>query len=140
MRRLLVAVLVCSCALCAEVQTPKKRKARQPIEKTVAAPYWFRYPQFTKAEVRLVVNWFQDALDQGRHLAVAVPTAIMSQIHRGAKLTEIAVNSLTPPPQELLAKLPPMPEGYQRMVAGSVMLIIKTDEELVVDTLPIAAR
>jgi hypothetical protein len=33
-----------------------------------------------------------------------------------------------------------MPQGYQRMVAGSVMLIVKTDEELVVDTLPIAAR
>jgi hypothetical protein len=90
--------------------------------------------------VRLVVNWFQDALDQGRHLAVAVPAAIMSQIHRGAKLTEIAARSLAPPPQELLAKLPPMPQGYQRMVAGSVMLIVKTDEELVVDTLPIAAR
>jgi hypothetical protein len=39
MRRLLAAVLVCACALCAEVQTPKKRMARQPIEKTVAAPY-----------------------------------------------------------------------------------------------------
>jgi hypothetical protein len=64
----------------------------------------------------------------------------MSQMHRGAILTESAARSLVPPPQELLAKLPPMPEGYQRMVAGTVMLIIKTDEQLVVDTLPIAAR
>lgn len=137
---MLVAVLACSCALCAQAQTPKKRKARQPIEKTVAAPYWFRYPQFTKAEIRLEMNWFQDALEQGRHLAVAVPAAIMSQIHRGARLTESAVQSLAPPPQELLAKLPPMPDGYQRMVAGTMMLIIKTDEQLVVDTLPFVAR
>lgn len=140
MRRLVVTVLVCACALSVGAQTPRKRKARQPIENTFAAPYWSRYPQFTKAEMRLVMNWFQDALEQGQHLAVAVPAAIMSQIHRGAKLTESAVQSLAPPPQELLAKLPPMPEGYQRMVAGRVMLIVKTDEELVVDTLPIAAR
>jgi hypothetical protein len=33
-----------------------------------------------------------------------------------------------------------MPQGYQRMVAGSVMLIVKTDEEMVVDTLPVMAR
>jgi len=137
---LLVAVLVCACGLSVQAQTPKKRKGRQPIEKTVAAPYWFRYPQFTKAEMRLVANWFQDALEQGRRLAVAVPAGIMSQIHRGAKLTESAVASLTLPPQELLAKLPPMPEGYRRMVAGTTMLILKTDEDLVVDTLPIAAR
>src|SRR5271157_5181405 len=122
MRRLLVLVLACACALCAQAQTPKKPKARQPIEKTVAAPYWFRYPQFTKAEMRLEMNWFQDALEQGRHLAVAVPAAMMSQIHRGAKLTESAAKSLVPPPEELVAKLPPMPEGYERMVAGTMML------------------
>ncbi|MGO9240490.1 MAG: hypothetical protein ACLQBJ_06730 [Bryobacteraceae bacterium] len=140
MRRLLVLGLACACALCAQAQTPKRRKGRQPIEKTVAAPYWFRYPQFTKAEVRLVANWFQDALEQGRHLAVAVPSAIMSQVHRGAKLTASAMSSLAPPPQELLAKLPPMPQGYQRLVAGTVLLIVKTDEQLIVDTLPFVAR
>ena len=140
MRRLLVLTLVCSCAFCIEQQPSKKHKARQPIEKSFAAPYWYHYPQFTKAEMRLVINWFQDALEQGRHLAVAMPAGVMSQIHRGAVLSEAAAKSLAPPPQELLDKLPPMPEGYERMMAGSTLLIVKTDEQLVVDTLTVAAR
>lgn len=140
MRRLLMLTVVSSCAFCVEQPPPTKHKVRQPIEKSFAAPYWYRYPQFTKAEMRLVINWFQDALEQGCHLAVAVPAGIMSQIHRGAVLSEAAVKSLAPPPQELLDKLPPMPDGYERMVAGSLMLIVKTDEQLVVDTLPVAAR
>ena len=139
MRRLLVLILVSSCAYCVE-PAPKKHKARQPIEKSFAAPYWYRYPQFTKAETRLVLNWFQDALEQGEHLAVAVPAGIMSQIHRGAVLSQAAAKSLAAPPQGLLDKLPPMPQGYERMIAGAVMLIVKTDEQLVVDTLQVAAR
>ena len=139
MRRLLAVSIVCLSALCAEAQTAPRHRSK-PIERSFAAPYWYRYPQFTKAETRLVLNWFQDALEQGEHLAVAVPAGIMSQIHRGAVLSQAAAKSLAAPPQGLLDKLPPMPQGYERMIAGAVMLIVKTDEQLVVDTLQVAAR
>jgi hypothetical protein len=85
----------------------------------------------------LVVNWFQDAVESGRKLVAAIPASIHTEIHRGAKLTERAFQALAQPPQDLLAKLPPMPQGYQRMLAGSTMVIVKTDEQLVVDTMPV---
>ena len=105
-----------------------------------APPYWFHYPQFTDAEVRLVVNWFQDAAEARRLHVGSLPAAIAQQMHIGAKLTATVVKSLAAPPAELAAKLLPLPDGYQRLLAGSVLVLVKTDEALVVDTLPVADR
>jgi len=90
--------------------------------------------------VRLIVNWFQDALETRRLRVVALPVAIAREIHISAKLTANILKSLSAPPAELEAKLLPLPDGYHRMLAGSVLVIIKTDEELVVDTLPVGGR
>ncbi len=140
MRRVVIQAL--SFLLCAglALQAAETKKRAPVRDRSTAAPYWLPYPQFSDAEVRLVVNWFQDALEAGKRRFVAIPVAIASQIRVGAKLTASAVKSLVAPPPELLAKLPPLPDGYERLLAGSVMVIVKTDEELVVDTLPVLAR
>ena len=117
-----------------------KKRSRKPIENSVAETSWFRYPQFSDAEVRLVSNWFRDAVAEGTQRVASIPAAIRQQFHRGAKVTENAVQALTPPPAELAKKLPPMPEGYERMLAGTIMVILKTDEKLIVDALPIPTR
>lgn len=140
MRRAVIRVLVC--VLCAGIasQAAAAKKHAPVRDRSTAAPYWLPHPQFTDAEVRLVVNWFQDAFEAGKRRFTAIPAAIASQIRVGAKLTAGAVKSLTVPPPELMAKLPPLPDGYERLLAGSVLVIVKTDEELVVDTLPVLAR
>lgn len=149
MRRTLAVIAVCGALLVptASAVTPSKKTAgkrkahkRQPLENTTASPYWFRYPQFSDAEVRLVMNWFQDTYEAGRRQIAAVPSAIRAEFHRGARLTAGALAHLTPPPPELVAKLPPMPSGYERMLAGSMLVIVKTDEQLVVDTLAAGTR
>lgn len=139
MRRVVIQALVCVlCAGCAVPAAQTKKHA--PVrDRSTAAPYWAPYPQFSDADVRLVVNWFQDALEAGKRRFTAIPAAIASQIHVGGKLTASAVKSLTAPPPELLAKLPPLPDGYQRLLAGSALLIVKTDEELVVDVMSVLA-
>ena len=140
MRRFVNQALLC--VLCAGLvsQAAETKKRLPPRDRTTAAPYWVPYPQFSDAEVRLVVNWFQDALETGKRRFVAIPAAIAAQIRVGVKLTAAAVKSLNSPPPELIAKLPPLPDGYERLLAGPVMVIVKTDEELVVDTLPVVAR
>jgi hypothetical protein len=160
MRRTLAAIAVCGVLLipAAAAVTPSKQTAakkpaakktvvakakvhkRQPLENTTASPYWFRYPQFSDAEVRLVLNWFQDTYEAGRRQIAAVPSAVRAEFHRGARLTAAAFQHLTTPPPELLAKLPPMPSGYERMLAGSTLVIVKTDEQLVVDALATGTR
>jgi hypothetical protein len=139
MRRVVIQAL--ACVLCAGFAAPAAQtKKRAPVrDRSTAAPYWVPYPQFSDAEVRLVVNWFQDALEAGKRHFTAIPAAIASQIHVGGKLTASAVKSLTAPPPELLAKLPPLPDGYERQMAGSVLLIVKTDEQLVVDVMSVVA-
>ncbi len=140
MRRVLIQALVCIlCAgLASQAATGKKRAPAR--DRSTAAPYWLPYPQFSDAEVRLVVNWFQDAFEAGKRRFVAIPAAVANQIHVGVKLTASAVKSLVAPPPELLAKLPPLPDGYERLLAGSVLVIVKTDEELVVDTLTVSGK
>jgi hypothetical protein len=141
MRRLFPALGVCLTLLSPLASaTAHRKKGHQPIENSVASAGWFRYPQFTDAEVRLVVNWFQDTYEAGRRHVAALPGAIRGQLHRGATLTAAAMSSLTPPPQDLLAQLPPMPQGYERMLAGPVLLILKTDSRMVVDTLTVGSR
>jgi hypothetical protein len=61
-------------------------------------------------------------------------------MHIGARLAANTVKSLAPPPAELEEKLLPLPDGYQRLLAGSILVLIKTDESLVVDTLPVSGR
>lgn len=140
MRRVLIEALLC--VLCAGFasQSAVVKKHAPVRDRSTAAPYWTPYPQFSDAEVRLVVNWFQDSFEAGKCRFTAIPSAVSSQIHVGAKLTASAVKSLTAPPPELMAKLPPLPDGYERLLAGSVLVIVKTDEELVVDTLPVTPR
>jgi hypothetical protein len=140
MRR--VAIQALACVLCAgfAAQAAEAKKPAPARDRSTAAPYWVPYPQFSDAEVRLVVNWFQDALEAGKRRFTAIPAAVAGQIRVGTKLTASAAKSLTAPPPELLAKLPPLPDGYQRLLAGSVLVIVKADEELVVDTLPVTGR
>ena len=145
MRRIAIQVLTCllcmvfsaSAAEKKPVETKKVALVRAPVP---TPPYWFRYPQFTDADVRLVVNWFQDALEAKRLHLAAIPAAVAREIHITARLTGDVVKSLVMPPSDLEGKLLPLPEGYQRLLAGSVLLIVKTDERLVVDTLPFAGR
>jgi hypothetical protein len=130
------------CLLCAGLasQAAEAKKLAPVRDLSTAPPYWFHYPQFTDAEVRLIVNWFQDALETRRLRVVALPVAIAREIHISAKLTANILKSLSAPPAELEAKLLPLPDGYRRMLAGSVLVIIKTGEELVVDTLPVGGK
>jgi hypothetical protein len=136
------AVQVLCCLLCTGLASRAAEvKKHAPVrDRSAASPYWIPYPQFTDAEVRLVVNWFQDGLEARRLRIAAIPAAVAHEIHVGAKLTLNVVKSLAAPPAELEAKLLPLPDGYQRLLAGSVLLIIKADEELVVDTLPVGGR
>lgn len=140
MRRVFIQVLWCVLCAASASQATEAKKHTSARDRTTAAPYWIPYPQFSDAEVRLVVNWFQDALEAGKRHFTAIPAALAREIHVGAKLTANAVKSLTAPPAELMAKLPPLPEGYERLLAGPVLVIVKTDEDLVVDTLPVVAR
>ena len=139
MRR--VVILALACGLCAGLaaQAAQAKKHAPVRDRSTASPYWVPHPQFSDAEVRLVVNWFQDALEAGKRRFTAIPAAVTSQIHVGGKLTASAVKSLTAPPPELLAKLPPLPDGYARQMAGSTLLLVKTDEQLVVDVMSVLA-
>jgi hypothetical protein len=140
MRRVAIQVLLF--LLCAGLasQAAVAKKSAPVRDRSIAAPYWFPYPQFTDAEVRLVANWFQDGLET-KHLHIAsIPAAVAREVHVGARLAANMVKSLVPPPAELGGKLLPLPDGYERLLAGSVLLIIKTDEALVVDTLPVSGR
>ena len=140
MRRVAIRVLLC--LFCAGVasQAAEAQKRAPVRDLSTAPPYWFHYPQFTDAEIRLIVNWFQDALETRRLRIVALPAAVAREIHINAKLPVNIVKTLTALPPELEAKLLRLPEGYQRMLAGSVLVIVKSDEELVVDTLPVAGK
>lgn len=140
MRRVAIQALLCILCLGLASRAAEAKKHAPPRDRSAGAPYWVPHPQFSDAEVRLVLNWFQDALEAGKRHFVAIPAAVAAQIRVGAKLTANAVKCLTSPPAELVAKLPPLPDGYERMLAGSVLVIVKTDEELVVDTLPVSAR
>jgi len=140
MRRVFLQALVC--LLCAGAIAPaavtKKRTSAR--DRSTAAPYWTPYPQFTDAEVRLVVNWFQDALQEGKERLARLPATVAGQIRVGANLTANVVKSLAVPPADLVAKLPPLPAGFERRLAGPILVIVKTDEALVVDTLPVLQR
>jgi hypothetical protein len=140
MRRAAIPALFCLLCSGLGTQAAEAQKHASVRELPATPPYWFHYPQFTDAEVRLVVNWFQDALEARRLRIVALPAAVAREIHIGAKLTANVLKTLAAPPTELEAKLLPLPDGYHRMLAGSVLVIIKTDEELVVDTLPVAGK
>jgi hypothetical protein len=140
MRR--VAIPALFCLLCAGIasQSAEAQKRAPARDLSTAPPYWFHYPQFTDAEVRLVVNWFEDALETRRLRITPMPATVAREIHISAKLTANILKSLSAPPAELEAKLLPLPDGYRRMLAGSVLVIIKTGEELVVDTLPVGGK
>jgi|GEM_PF-2102100 len=139
MRR--VAIQVLACLLCAGLAAPAAQAHRPAArDRSTAGPYWLPHPQFSDAEVRLVVNWFEDARQAGKCHFQAVPAAVAREIRVSAKLTANAVQSLVPPPAELLAKLPPLPRGYERLLAGSVLVIFKRDEGLIVDALPVRSR
>jgi hypothetical protein len=143
MRHGMIRALILPClGLCLGLaSSAADTKKSVPVrDRSIAPPYWFHYPQFTDAEVRVVVNWFQDGLQANRLHIASIPVALAREIHIGAKLTVNMVKSLAAPPEELVAKLLPLPEGYQRLLAGSVLLIIKSDEALVVDTLPVGGR
>lgn len=143
MRHGMLRALILPCiGLCLGLaSTAADTKKSVPVRaSSVAPPYWFHYPQFTDAEVRAVVNWFQDGLEAKRLHIASIPAAVAREIHVGAKLTVNMVKGLAAPPDDLAAKLLPLPEGYQRLLAGSVLLIIKSDEALVVDTLPVGGR
>jgi hypothetical protein len=126
------------------MQAAAAKKHTPAPDRSVAGPNWFHYPQFTDAEVRVVANWFQDRMEAGRtrvsSIPAAIPAAVARQMHIGAKLTASMVKSLVAPPAALVEKLLPLPDGYQRLLAGSVLVILKTDEDLVVDTLSIGRR
>jgi hypothetical protein len=140
MRRVAIrALLFLLCAGLASQAAVAKKSA--PVrDRSFASPYWFPYPQFTDAEVRLVANWFQDGLDSRQLHLASIPAAVAREIHIGARLTANMVKSLIPPPAGLGEKLLPLPDGYQRLLAGSILVILKTDEALVVDTLPVNGR
>jgi hypothetical protein len=140
MRRFAIrALLILLCAGLA-LQAADAKKGAPVRDRSIASPYWFPYPQFTDAEVRLVANWFQDGLESKRLHVASIPAAIAREMHIGARLAANTVKSLAPPPAELEEKLLPLPDGYQRLLAGSILVIIKTDESLVVDTLPVSGR
>ncbi len=140
MQRVALGALLC--LLCSGLASaaPEEQKSAPVRPLAATPPYWFHYPQFTDAEVRLVVNWFQDGIAAKRLHVASIPTAVAHEIHIGAKLTAVAVKSLAVPPAELATKLLPLPDGYQRLLAGSVLVILKTDEELVVDTLTVSGK
>ena len=140
MRRLAIQAL--SCLLCTGLASPAAEvKKHAPVrDRSIASAYWFPYPQFSDAEIRLVVNWFQDGVDSRRLRIASIPAAVAREIHVGAKLTVNVVRRLVVPPAGLEAKLLPLPDGYQRLLAGPILVIIKTDEALVVDTLPVGGR
>lgn len=140
MRRVAIQALLCLLCLGFASRADEAKKSVPVRAIAPTPPYWFHYPQFTDAEVRLVVNWFQDALETRRLRIASIPAAVAHEIHIGAKLTANMMKSLVAPPAELGAKLLPLPDGYQRLLAGSVLVLIKTDEELVVDTLPVGGR
>lgn len=140
MRRFAIQALLCLLCACAASHAAEAQKRAPVRDLSTAPPYWFHYPQFTDAEVRLIVNWFQDALETRRLRIVPIPEAAAREMHIGAKLTAKSVKSLAALPAELEAKLLRLPDGYQRMLAGSVLVIVKSDEELVVDTLPVAGK
>ena len=140
MRRVAIrALVVLLCAVSAS-QAADAKKSSAVRGRSIASPYWFPYPQFTDAEVRLVGNWFQDGLESKRLHVASISAAVAREIHVGGRLATNIVKSLVPPPAELEEKLLPLPDGYQRLLAGSTLAIIKTDESLVVDTLPVSGR
>lgn len=140
MRRVAFQALLCLLCSGLAMQAAAAKKHAPVQDRSTAGPNWFHYPQFTDAEARLVVNWFQDRLEAGRTRASSIPSAVARQMHIGAKLTASMVKSLAAPPADLVEKLLPLPDGYQRLLAGSVLVILKTDEDLVVDTLAVGRR
>ncbi len=140
MRRLAIPAVLCLLSIGFTAQAAETKKSTQSRDRSIGAPYWFHYPQFTDAEVRLAVNWFQDQLESKRLRIAAIPAAVAHEIHIGGKLTANMMKSLATPPAELAAKLLPVPTGYQRLLAGSILVLIKTDEDLVVDILPVSSK
>jgi hypothetical protein len=144
MRRVAFQALLCLLCSGLAMQAAAAKKHAPVQDRSAAGPNWFHYPQFTDAEARLVVNWCQDRLEAGRtrisSIPTAIPSAVARQMHIGAKLTASMVKSLAAPPADLVEKLLPLPDGYQRLLAGSVLVILKTDEDLVVDTLAVGRR
>ena len=98
MRRVVIPLLLCAfcCGLAPAAGQGQKNAPVRPLAAT--PPYWFHYPQFTDAEVRLIVNWFQDGFEAKRLRIASVPASIAHEIHIGAKLTATAVKNLAAPP------------------------------------------
>lgn len=103
-----------------------------------------RYPFFTDAENRLILDFFR--LGSG-HVPPArpkrdgkTPAIALKPLARGGTLTAALERWVTPFPTDLDRRLTTVPVGYRRVLYGTVALLVQNSTRLIVDSLDVSRR
>ena len=103
-----------------------------------------RYPFFTDAENRLILDYFR--VGSG-HLPPSVPKresrtppAALKALARGGILPVAFEKWIMPFPADLDRRLTTVPDGYRRLLHGSVAVLVQDSTRLIVDILDVSRR
>lgn len=101
-----------------------------------------RYPFFTDAENRLILDFYRPGsghLPPGMvNKKAAAPAVQAKQLSRGEKLPPALEKSVEPFPKDLDRRLTTVPEGYHRMLHGVTALLVQDSTRLIVDALDLS--
>lgn len=90
---------------------------------------------FSEEEIRLIRAYYANSRDnqRGRGKARGLPPGIAKNLQRGKTLPPgIAKQAL---PNDLVASLPPVPDGHERIVVAGKVLLIEIATQVVRDVL-----
>jgi hypothetical protein len=103
-----------------------------------------QYPFFTDAENRLILDFFRPG---SGHLLPALtkregssPVAPHKPMARGGTLPLALEKLVEPFPKDLDRRLRTVPEGYRRVLYGTVALLVQDSSRLIVDSLDLTRR
>lgn len=103
-----------------------------------------RYPFFTDAENRLILDFFRlgsGHVPPGRPKRDSKAPAIAPKpLARGGTLTAALERWVTPFPTDLDRRLTTVPAGYRRVLYGTVALLVQDSTRLIVDSLDVSRR
>ncbi len=142
MLRLWVACVICAALAFGQGKGAAKGKGRQeaggpPGKQAVT------HPGFRDAEIRILLDFYRPGsgnLPPGIARKGEFPPGILKQIARGKGLPPGLADKLEPLPPPLARQFPPAPPGYRRMICGTMALLLREPDNLVVDAVSLVQQ
>jgi len=93
---------------------------------------------FSKDDIAIIAEWYQNhdsgpAHGDGRKKPKGLPPGIEKNLERGKPLPPGIAKQVLP--QGLIAKLPPVPRGYERIVVDGKILLVELATNVIHDIL-----